>query len=265
MSNEYENVFLSRDSLTALDEPTNRLEPKYQDVYNRWKTQGTQQDTDDLLEAITPVIQSIVHSMPGTDSRYLETQGKIVAMKAMKNYDPKKSSINTYLSQNLQSLRRKSRSQMNILGIPDRLLTSSMQYDDAEVTLEEELGRPPTTQELADKMKISAKQIERIRELKYPLNSGALASQSADSESSGMPQVERRLPVVYRHEYVLSALQDNPIGQVIYEMDNGLHKRKPMGIVEMAKELKVSPSLISRQRNAISEISNRAEKEIYGL
>jgi DNA-directed RNA polymerase specialized sigma subunit len=130
--------------------------------------------------------------------------------------------------------------------------------------LEEELGRMPTTKELSDRLGVSLKQIERARAMQYSLNSGAIGNEGANGESYSSPAVERRLPEMYRHEYVMSALHDDPISQIIYEMDNGLHGRQPTGIVEMAKQLKVSTSHISRARNRLSELANRAEKEIYG-
>jgi DNA-directed RNA polymerase specialized sigma subunit len=262
----FDNVFLTREDIASLQpESKDRLESKYKDVYQRWKDDANQDNTDAMLQAITPVVRTAVYGMGGTgDRNYLEMQGKILAMRSLKNYDSQKSSIDTYLTQNLQSLRRKSRQQMNILGTPDRLLTLQGRIGETESELEESLGRMPTTRELADKLGVSLKQIERARALQYAPNSGSFGNEGAEGESYSSPAVERRLPDVYRHEYVMSALHDDPISQVIYEMDNSLHGRQPMGIVEMAKQLKVSPSYISRSRNRLSELANRAEKEIYG-
>jgi len=74
----------------------------------------------------------------------------------------------------------------------------------------------------------------------------------------------RNLPLEYRHQYVLSALRNDPKSAFIYEIDNGLNGRQRLPVTELADQLGLSPGAVSQRRNRITEITNNAEKAIYG-
>jgi len=194
----------------------------------------------------------------------MKLQGKILAMKAMDRYDPEQSSLETYLTHQLMPLRRTARQQMNVLGIPDRLLMASQQLESAEIELQDELGRMPTTAELADRMCISTKQIERIRQTTHARNTGSYLMPEEEGTVGGNMEVARHLPIEYKHQYVLSALRNVPKSALIYEIDNGLNGRQRLSVTELANKLGLSPGAVSQRRNRITEIVNNAEKDIYG-
>jgi DNA-directed RNA polymerase specialized sigma subunit len=257
------NVFLSREDLDSLSVPKNHLEDRFRVPFETWKQKQDDVSRDQLLKAIMPVIHDNVAQVSGVDKNYMTIQGKILALKAMERYDPSQSSIATYLNRQLLPLRRSSRQQMNLLGIPDRMLIASQQLEGAETELEDLLGRPPTTAELSDKMAISAKQIERIRRLSHAKNTGSLSS---PDEEGGVksPEVVRNLDAKYRHEYVLDSLASDPVSQFIYESDNRLNGRRAMSTTALAQRLRLSPGAISQRRNKIFVLMNQAEKAIYG-
>jgi len=258
------NIFLSRDALDSLSPPKNRLEPQYADAFHAWREKNDDSSRENLLHAITPAIDRTVQGIHGTDPNSMRLQGKILAMKAMDRYDPEQSSLETYLTHQLMPLRRTARQQMNVLGIPDRLLMASQQLEGAEIELQDELNRMPTTNELADKMHISAKQIERIRRMTHARNTGSVLTPDEEGTVGGNMEVARNLPVEYRHQYVLSALRNDPKSALIYEIDNGLNGRQSLSVTELADQLGLSPGAVSQRRNKIMEIVNNAEKEIYG-
>jgi RNA polymerase sigma-B factor len=258
------NIFLSRDDLDSLSAPKNRLEPQYADAYNTWREKNDDSSRENLLHVITPAIDRTVHGIHGSDQNYMKLQGKILAMKAMDRYDPEQSSLETYLAHQLMPLRRTARQQMNVLGIPDRLLMVSQQLGSTEIELQDELGRMPTTAELADKMHISTKQIERIRQMTYARNTGSFLTPDEEGTVGGNMEVARNLPAEYRHQYVLSALRSDPKSVLIYEIDNGLNGRQKLSVTELADKLGLSPGAVSQRRNRITEIVNNTEKEIYG-
>jgi DNA-directed RNA polymerase specialized sigma subunit len=260
----FKNIFVNRDDLKSLDQPKNLIEDRLAEPYKAWKSKPQDEDArEQFLEAISPIVDSNISRIPGTDKNQLTIQGKLLAMSAMNRYDPTRGSIATYLDRQLMSLGRESRKQVNVLSIPDRLMTSSQMLDGAEMELEDELGRPPTTTELADKMRISIKQIERLRNLGHERNTGSYSTPEED-EDVHLPGVIQTINPQYRHDFVLSSLANDPISQFIYEHDNGLHGKRKISTEKLASRLKLSPGAISQRRNKISAISNNAEKLIYG-
>jgi DNA-directed RNA polymerase specialized sigma subunit len=258
------NVFLSRDDIDSFNRPPeSRLEAEYAPYYDAWKQKKTRENSDALIKQITPHVENQIHSMMGNNaSNYLNMRGKMLALKALDKYDPTQSSLKTYLSIQLQPLRRDAMQQTNILKVPQNILRDAGRLESSELELEDELGRPPTSIELADRMGVSLKKIDRMRKATQSYNTGSfLGNNETDSHS---PLISATMNDKYRHDFVMSALRNDPINQFIYETDNGLNGRKPLNVVAMAKKLKVSPGLISQWRAKINEIANTAERKIYG-
>jgi DNA-directed RNA polymerase specialized sigma subunit len=263
MTTDIRNVFLSRADVDSISQPKNHLEDRFREPFETWQKTRDDDSRERLLQAVMPVIRDNVSQVAGADKNYMTIQGKILALKAMERYDPSQSSIATYLNRQLMPLRRSARQQMNVLSIPDRVLFASQQLEGAETELEDTLGRIPTTAELADKMSISVKQIERIRRLAHARNTGSVG---LPDEEGGVksPEVVRNLDAKYRHEYVLDALASDPASVIIYEADNRLNGRKPMSVIALANKLRISPGAVSQRRNKINLLMNQAEKAIYG-
>ena len=260
----FKNVFLSRDDVSSLAEPKikNFLEPQYTPAYTAWKKEPSEAHREALLQAISPLVANSVNMVGNADKNYLTIQGKITAMRAMEGYNPQQASLSTYLSHQLLPLRRYARQQMNVLGVPERIMMATQQLEGAEVELEDRLGRLPTTDELADHMKMSAQQIEQIRRSGYAQNTGAYMT--PDEEGNVRSHAVRRsLPQQYLHDYVLSALESDPVSRVIYENDIGLHGRKALPIADLASKLRISAGAISQRRKKILEIVNKAQQMIY--
>ena len=258
------NTFLSRAEVDSFSVPKNHLEPEYADVYGSWKTLGDEPSRDKLLQTITPLIERSVRDISGADPNYLAIRGKILALNSLPKYDPEKSSLATFLSHQLLPLRRTARQQMNVLGLPDRLLQSSRELESAETELQDDLGRTPTTQELSDRLHISVKQIERIRRMAHARNSGSFLTADEEGQQAGPGEIIQKLPETYRHEFVLSSLRNDPKSTLIYEHDQSLHGRRPISTSELAIKLSLSPGAVSQRRNKIDQIRNSAETEIFG-
>jgi DNA-directed RNA polymerase specialized sigma subunit len=261
----FRDIFLSADDVNALSKSTPKsfLESQYEPAYTAWKKNQSDTNREALLRAVSPIIASNVNLVGNADKNYLTIQGKILAMKAMQNYDPSVASLSTYLSGQLYPLRRYARQQMNVLGVPERIMMATQQLEGAEVELEGILGRVPTTDELADHMKMSAKQIERIRKASHARNTGRYDTPDEEGNTQS-PAVRRTLPEKYLHDYVLSALENDPVSQFIYENDVGLNGRSTLSNNDLASKLRISASAVSQRRTKILRIINKAQDRIYG-
>jgi DNA-directed RNA polymerase specialized sigma subunit len=263
MSSDFGNIFLSRDHLSELAHPPakNRLEPEYAEAYNQWKKSPTEANRDQVLSHISPIIHYAVSQIPG-DRNYLTIRGKILAAQALEKYDPAVASLGTYLSQALLPLRRYARAQMNVLTVPERVLLLSQQLEGAETELEADLGRAPTTAELADHMKMSAAAIEKARRALHARNSGSFEVPSEEGNISS-PAVSRKIPEKYQHDYVLSRFSSDPVSSFIYENDCQMHGRKKLSTEELAKKLKITPGAVSQRRQKIYATLNSMQKLLY--
>jgi hypothetical protein len=135
------NVFLSRGEIESLDQPKNRLEPQYAAALTAWRNGKDDRSRENLLRAITSAIDRAVSGIHGAYPNYMKLQDKLLAMKVMDRYNPEQSSLETYLTHQLMPLQRTARQQMNVLGIPDRLLMASQQLESTETELQDDLGR----------------------------------------------------------------------------------------------------------------------------
>ena len=261
---DFGNIFLSRPDIDSLSAPKHMLEPQYQSVYDSWKQQDNDDTRNAVLKAMSPLLDRTVNSIGGADKNYLRIQAKVLLLNSLAKYDPKSSALETYMTHQLMPLRRMARQQTNILGLPERMVLAASQLESAETEMADDLGRAPTTAELSDKLHISQKQIERIRRLAFAHNSGYYATANEEGEVSQSPAVARSLPDEYKHQFVLSALKNDPKSALIYEYDNAIGGRLPISTAELAKKLGLTAGAISQRRNRIGEIVNNAERAIYG-
>ena len=258
------NIFLSRDDIDSLKSPAEkkiRLEPEYTDVYQTWKKFPTEANRDRVLGQISPIIDRAVGQIPG-DRNYLTVRGKILALQSLDKYDPSISSLSTYLSNALLPLRRYARAQMNVLGVPERAMILASQLEGAETDLEDELGRAPTTAELADKMQMSVAAIENARRSTHARNSGAMEAPTEEGDIF-TPVVARSIPEKYQHDYMLSRFSADPVSSFIYENDFQLNGRRRLQTAALAKKLKITPGAVSQRRQKIYEALNSMQKYIY--
>jgi len=256
------NIFLSQDQIQSFSKPENRLEPEFEDVYQRWKEKPDDTArTSEILSALSPMIERNVNTISSGDAANLNMQGKLLALKALHRYDPSKASMSTYLTQQLMPLRRTARQEMNILGVPDRLMVANQKVQEAETEFEYENGRSPTLQELSDKLKISRKQLLRLRNSGHAQNSGTYLTAEEESGPDS-PETVRRLNDEYVDQYVLSGLDE--VSALIYKHDNAMKGYRRLSTDALAAKLKMSPAAVSHRRNKIAQLANTAERAIYG-
>lgn len=131
--------------------------------YQIWQEDPSQDNLYKVVKHLQPTIQSSLASIGGTDPN-IRSKARVVAAKSVMSYDPSSgASLPTWVSSQLRQLTRDVRKSNNVLSIPENAQLDAYHLYRVEVDLEDELGRPPTVEEIADKAAMSVKKIQQIR------------------------------------------------------------------------------------------------------
>ena len=232
----------------------NYLEDKYKPAYEAWQGNQTPEGNAAFLKEIAPIVQKGVQ-MYGGDSPLAASQGRLMALEAMKKYDPTRSRLQSHLLTQMQGLQRVQRKQHEVIRAPERVLLENYRLNQKTQELSDELGREPTDAEVSDSLGISMDRLTKLRRFQPGISSGQASSQNPES---GMPA--SRLPNQQDMENYWTEIvyQDlGPVDQKIMEMSLGMHGQKKLSNLEIAKKLNRSPGAITQRKMRIQELLNQ--------
>lgn len=230
------------------------LEPEFHAPYTTWSTKATPQNTDALLGSIKPVLSAAMRTYGTQTSPTLHTHAKLMALDAMKRYDPTKSKLRTHLMVQLQGLRRLAAKENQIITVPEQVALDLSHVREAENLLRDQLGRDPSTAELANHTNISSKRLAYIRGMRPSYAQGSFQRATSDGEDIYQPSVQGSNDASQWHDFVYHDLI--PTDQVIMEHTLGLHGKKVLSNQDIAAKLGVSPGAISQRKAKLQEKLN---------
>jgi len=134
-------------------------------LWRAWKRSPIDANLSALLRQVGPLIQRETNRWAGSLARpVLEAEGKRLAVKAFETYDPNRgAALGTHVANTLLKVSRLSYSNQNVARLPENKMLQFHTYSLAHAQLSDELGRPPTTDELADHLSWSIPHLERFR------------------------------------------------------------------------------------------------------
>jgi len=229
------------------------LEPSYRKQYEAWKNTPSPATSGALLRSVDPVIKSALTTYGGTSSKSptLYSKARLMALQSLPSYDPKRAKLQTFLMSQLQGLRRAASKEERVLSVPEQVLLDRQHIFDTSKFLEEELGREPSTMELADRLKLSPKRIEYIQKYRPAMAEGSFVAQTEEGGAEPWaPAVESDGSASWR-EFVYHSLDNTD--KLIMEYTLGMHGRSPLSNQELAKKLRVSPGAISQRKAKIQD------------
>lgn len=240
------------------------LEPDFAPVYTAWKARPSLQANGLMLRTIDPIIQSAVKTYGGSaPSPTLVSKARKMALEVLPRYDPSKTKMKTFLMSQLQGLRRASAKDTSIINVPEQVQLDHFHLSKAEDELRDQLGRDPSTDELADLTGLSTRRIVYVRKLQMPASEGGILQpiQGGEGDDFNDPAV-RTLSggddARAWHQFVYASLSD-PADQVIMEHSLGLHAKAVLSNQEIARKLGVTPSAVSQRKARIqSKLDERA-------
>lgn len=222
-------------------------EPDYQQAYCDWRADSTPEATGQFLQDLEPVIRrGVTNYGGGKNDPLIFSRARRLTLQALQSYDPRQGTqLSTHITNHLQGLRRVARQQQQILRTPERVSLDQAYLHRATAELTDELGREPSTAELADHTRLSPAKIARLRRYQPGLAEGAL------EENSPGPAV----PTVMSPHYLATALYPElePRDQQILEWSLGFHGQPQLSNNAIAQKLGLSAGAVSQRKARIQQ------------
>jgi len=221
---------------------TNELE-----MLEKWKKSQDPQHLQPLLQAYNPVIHQKIKqwkapSIPESAFK-AELQGHLI--KALETYDPNRGAqLSTHVENRLRKAMRYNANYQNVARIPEGQIKNITPVKNAQNELQEQFGRPPTHDEIADHIGMPVRHVTRIL--------GALRADIPDSAFESSP--EDTMKQIGRDHEVLSLLPHvlNADEHKVFNHVFGLNGHDRLDSTnELAKKLNKSPSQVSRLKSSI--------------
>ena len=221
-------------------------------LWREWKRNPTPMNLQRVMDQLNPVIQRAVNRWTGTLARpALELEAKALAREALGTYRPSGgASLATHVTYRLKKLSRLSYQHQNLARIPEYQNRKWHTYKSAQATLHDELGREPTSAEMADQLGWSRPAVSAFQQnLRQEfIESGDTPPIFDDSPGdSGM--------IDYIHHDLA------PIQQKIFEYTTGYRGAPTLSNPQIMKKLKLTQGQLSYQKRLMA---NRVENIMSG-
>ena len=204
-----------------------------------------------ILKEVEPTVNNILTSYAPGKQDALKIKAMSMTTDALKKFDPTKQvPIKNYLFQQLQPLRREYGKRLHTLKVPESRILDRNRLQKAEVALVEKMQRDPTVEELADATGISVKRIEKARRAGMPVPESRVETEKGD-----IPLSEQRDPLEIWTDFVYHDLDSRD--KKIFEWASGYRGTKQIPKIEIAKQLRISPSTVSQR---ISQITAKLQE-----
>ena len=163
-----------------------QLETEYAEPFAQWQTAQTPETTSALLKAVQPVLdKGIAQYVGAAASPVTASRARLIALQAIKTYDPAQARLSTHITNHLQGLKRYARQSQQIFTVPERMSLDAGFLAQRSDELTDKLGREPTMHELADATGLSPRRIKNIRSMRPPVAEGTVSAATETEESGG--------------------------------------------------------------------------------
>lgn len=210
-----------------------------------------------VVKHLEPTISYAVANTGGIDDPLMKQQARLFAAEAVKSFDPQHgAALPTWVSRQLMQMRRFKRARNSPLKLPERIQLDAYAISRAEAELSDKLGREPDMDELATRLGMPVKRIRTVKETFRRMPSegafgdgGAPASEpDFDDEAlsyvhAGAGHLERR----------------------VIELVTGFGGNAPMEPKDVAAQLKITPSTLSRMRMRLALQVQETARALQGV
>lgn len=241
-----------------------KLEEDYRIPFRRYQSLGSPRRATALLGAVSPVLDAGIRTYAGPKAGpNIRSRARRMALDAVSTYDPTRGPLKSHLMSQLQGLRRVSAREDQAIKVPERVALESQRLAEAEAQLAEDLGRPPSSLELADHTGIPTRRQAKLRGYRPGFAEGQIEALSATTEDPGgsAPGVAGDDETAYRRRVEFIYPDLDPIDQAIVEHGLGLHGRAKISLTELAHRLNLTPGALSQRASRIQATVDRMADE----
>lgn len=228
------------------------IESKRQELdwWKDWKKTGNSEPLNNLIRSIDPFLQSYVnkYNTSPLPRPAIESQARQLAVRAFHTYDPSKAALNTHVGHELKHLHRYVLDYQNVGKIPENRGIAISKFKNMKAHLEDELGMPPTTIQLAERLNWSPAEVERMqRELRQDLNIA-----TGDPEEGFFDySLTASDPMYEAVQYVY--YESGPEEKKILEYTFGLGGNPKLGVADIARKLNKPELQIRKTRKELAD------------
>lgn len=231
--------------------------PNADELFGAWRKAPDPKNFGKLLTAVNPYVENSVKYYTGKSDPVAVSYGRRLAAEALQKYDPERgTSIQTYLTRQLQPIVRWNAKRSIAVHIPERMVAEYGSIRKAEEELYAELGRPPSTEEVADFTGIPTRRIAKVRAASPVIMAGSHVIKEDDEDvvtAEDLPvEVDKSMEWA---QYVRQGLSD--VDKVIVDHTLGLNGLPVMSNTKLAGKLGITAAAVSQRKAKIQAILDR--------
>jgi DNA-directed RNA polymerase specialized sigma subunit len=237
---------------------THGVSQDFDTLYPQWKANQSPETNTRMLQVIQPIVDTAVSSYGGkATSPNLKSRARLMALKALSTYDPQRGNVKTHLLSQLQSLRRLSAQEQNIISIPEQVGLDYRRLAESENELRDNLGRDVLDDELADHTGLSVRRIRKVRAFNQPVSEGMTTARSSTSEDAANTDIASSLPgATNTADAWMNFVYDDlsPTDKLIMDMSLGRNGRRATSTQDIARRLNITPGAVSQRAAKIQNM-----------
>lgn len=215
------------------------------ELWKTWKSSGSTDAYNALVQRLEPLVQKrvgLLKAAPGVPVEVLEARAHRELRKALTNYDPTRSQMNTHVVNSLRKVNRAVYRHQNFATIPESRILKITEHDAAVEKLKTQ-GKSATPSAVGRAARMSTADVRRLqRERRADLSTSRF-----EFDPSGIKQTE------YQQALQLVRTSLDPKERVVFDYIIGAKGTPVRSTTALAKVLGVSPSYISKLKGRIAE------------
>jgi len=134
-------------------------------LWKQWRSSNDRLALQKLMQRLEPLIQTEVNKWGATVPRAaLESKARLLTIEALETYDSKKgAAIGTHVASRLRKLSRSVYPYQNVARVPENQQLYFHTFNVASGKLQDDLGRDPSVDELADELGWTQKRVTHFQ------------------------------------------------------------------------------------------------------
>ena len=218
--------------------------------YDKWLDKPTPDSMGEVLSDLEPTLVREVNRYAGPKA-LLHGKARNIAVAAVRTFDPTRGAkLHSWVTTQLQQLNRYGQ-KLRPIYVPEATNRQAAELHSVQLRMNDELGREPTHEELADEIGISVPTVKRLMSAKPATVTESQLFEDPESGDRMSPGVSEMDTIGEAADMVYSGLAERD--KLIYDCKMGLRGKAPMSNLQIARKLGVTPALISQRAKDIAQ------------